>query len=170
MTTERADSAAKSEEFKGISSLHVSRLLELGLSKEREPIDGLVARLRSKDGSGWLRKAMESGRIGALTEWEAIANAAGAPISLLRSIKDRANALLRDPVDQDALHAGMSGYFIAIAAGLAQHGVLLTRQPRGKLEPILRKLSEAAPGPWAELFLRALDSLEATARGLEDGG
>lgn len=170
MTTERTDGGVTSEEFQGISSLRVSRLLELGLSREREPIDGLVARLRASEGADWLRKAIESGGIGSRADWESIASPAGAPTSLLRAIKDRANDLLRDPADQDAFHAGMAGYFIAIAAGLAQHGELLTRQPREKLEPILRKLSEVAPSPWAPLFRRALDSLKTKARGEKGSG
>ncbi len=155
----------KSEEFQGISSLHVSRLLELGFSREREPIDGLITRLRGPDGAVWLRDALLTGRLGPASDLEALATPAGASISVLRSIKDRANALLKDPKDSAALHAGMAGYFLAIAASLGQHGQMLTQQPREKIEPILRKLSNAASEPWASVFRRALESPKTKSQG-----
>ena len=158
MVSDPTDDTTKGEEFQGISNLHVSRFLELGFSKEREPIDGLVTRLRGPGGAVWLRDIFVGGQLGPVADLEAIASPAGASLAVLRSIKDRANALLKDPREPNALHAGMAGYFLAIAAGLGQHGEMLTQQPREKIEPILRKLSSVAPEPWASVFRRALES------------
>ncbi len=158
MTIESADEGARGGELEGISSLHVSRLLELGFSRERQPIDGLLARLRGPRGAAWLRATLQGGRLGPSADLDAITSPQGVSISLLRALKDRANVLLKDPAKRENLHAGMAGYFLAIAAAIAQHGELLTQQPCEKIAPILRKLSTVVPEPWGPIFRCALDS------------
>jgi hypothetical protein len=140
------------------SGAHLSRLLRLGFSSERDLVDDLVERLRGPGGAAWFSEALRSGRLGPAAEIEAIIAEGGVPRDALRALKDRGNALLGRPPDEESLHCGMAGYFLAIAAGLAHHGELLTRQPREKVDPILRKLAAAAPEPWAGVFRRGAEA------------
>jgi hypothetical protein len=140
------------EEFRGISKLHVSRLLSLGLSGKREPIDELVDRLRQPDGAPWLRAALARGPLSELGPLEELLAAGSAKLSQMEELKKRSNALLENPAERDAFLSGMACYFFSIAAALVHHRRLITSQTREKLDPVLKKLARAVPEPWAELL------------------
>jgi len=127
----------------------------MGLSRGYEPIDELLARLRSAQGPAWLEGELRGGRLAPPELFEKLRVGSEVPIEGLERLKERGNELLKAPSDRDALLAGMAGYFLAVAAALATRGTLITSQNPERLAPILRRLSEAAPEPWKGIFAAA---------------
>lgn len=140
-----------------------SLFLRLGMSAPRRPVDDLIDRLKKGDGASWLPVALENGPMRGM----------GSPVEMLVQgkataqqcgvIKDHSKVFVRKAVDTDARVAGIAGYFLAIAAGLKHHGLLITTRERAGLRDILLDLAEALPKPYSELVSQA--ALSAPAAG-----
>ncbi len=132
-----------------------SKLMRLGISRSRRPVDDLIDRLREPDAAEWLDTALRSGPI----------PDDGAPVALLVegtataedlvSLTERSKALLRTAGAGSQRLPGVAGYFLSIAAALRHHGVLITDRSRDELDPVLLDLAEAAPAPYGDMLSAA---------------
>lgn len=137
----------------------LTRLLRLGLATTEEPVEELAVRLLAPDGEAWLAAELVSGALPLPPGWPPTPVGAAVDLATLRSVKAAANALIASHPRREALLIGMFAYFASIAAGLAHHGDLLSRQEPERLLPPLRRLAGTAPGGWRALFQQALARL-----------
>ncbi|HVR74254.1 MAG TPA: hypothetical protein VMT52_07980 [Planctomycetota bacterium] len=147
-------------EFDGIEGGRLSRLLRLGLSGEREPVDELISRLDAPDGRAWLEAVVDRGPL-ALEPSRPLADllAEGkAPLEVMLLLKKRANALLGRLEPKEDFLCGIAGYFFTVAAALVHHGTMISSQDEERLEAVFRKLSHSVPEPWKSLLRRALEA------------
>jgi hypothetical protein len=128
-----------------------TRLLRLGLSEPRRPVDDLIDRLGAADGATWLEGALERvlGDLGSAREQLVEGRAT---IAQLASVKEHSQTLLRAGPDADSRLAGIAGYFLALAAALRHHGHALSSRGRDELDAVLLDLATAAPSPFSELL------------------
>ncbi len=132
-----------------------SKLMRLGFSRPRRPVDDLIDRLRQPDAAAWMDEALRSGPIAD----------DGAPVALLVEgtataedlavIKERSKTLLHTSGTGSQRLAGVAGYFLSIAAALRHHGVLITARSRDEVDPVLLDLAEAAPAPYGDMLSAA---------------
>lgn len=130
------------------------RLLALALTKRR-PVDRLIDRLSASDGHGWMRTVLmlpTFTRAGDLTS--GLVNGTWS-IDRLNQFKNECKQLTGASNDERSRLAGMLGYYLAVATGLASGGRNLSSQPQAELEAVLLDLAEAAPQPWSDLLARA---------------
>jgi hypothetical protein len=144
-----------------------SLFLRLGMSAPRRPVDDLIDRLRKPDGGRWLARALEDGPMRGMGSPTDLLVNGKATVQECMLIKDHSKVFVRKATESDAKMAGIAGYFLAIAAGLRHHGVLLTTRERAGLRDILLDLSEALAEPYRDLVSHA--ALSAPAAGSAAG-
>ena len=132
-----------------------SKLMRLGISRSRRPVDDLIDRLRQPDAAAWLDTALRSGPIPDDGAPAALLVEGAATTGDLEAIKERSKALLRTAGAGSQRLPGIAGYFLSIAAALRHHGVLITARSRDELDPVLLDLAEAAPAPYGEMLSAA---------------
>ncbi|MCI0365895.1 MAG: hypothetical protein L0Y44_00035 [Phycisphaerales bacterium] len=162
-----SESAGKTPWPQDMSMEKASLFLRLGMSAPRRPVDDLIDRLNQPDGKRWLPGALEDGPMrGMGTPLDLLVNGK-ATVQQCMLIKDHSKVFVRKAMDNEAKMAGIAGYFLAIAAGLRHHGVLLTARERAGLRDILLDLAEALAEPYRALVSQA--ALSAPAAGSAAG-
>jgi hypothetical protein len=129
-----------------------TQLLSIAIAEPRRPIDQLIDRLDDA-GMPWLLAALASGPLEGMGAPEAVLAAGRSSVEDLGIVKKRSKALLRTNGEQRL--AGIAGYFLALAAGLRDHGVLLTSRSVEELRPLLIDLASALDGPLQTLLVEA---------------
>lgn len=137
-----------SEEPLSVDSMEasaVTRLLRMGLSPPRRPVDALIARLRAKDGAMWVDRQVEVD----LPEEERrilgrVLSGQAHPDDLTR-LKELAKTRLSQVRTEPERVSALLAYFLAIAGALAQYGIVITSHAGPDLESALLDLAEAAP-------------------------
>lgn len=74
----------------------------------------------------------------------------------LNRLRKRAIILHESATDIHERNGCLAVYVLAVATGLAQHGVLLSHQPRHDLDIMFAELASAAPADIGEILDRAL--------------
>jgi len=136
-----------------LSEPQAKRLLMLALTKRR-PVDRLIDRISASDGHGWMRTILSLPaftRAGDLTQGLV---QGGWTADRLGQFKNECKQMTGANQDERSRLAGMLGYYLAVAAGLAHSGRNLSSQPQAELEAVLLDLAEAAPLPWSDLLAR----------------
>jgi hypothetical protein len=132
-----------------------SKLLRLGMSRPRRPVDDLIDRLGASDGARWLDSVLEAAPLadlGVPASWFAT----GAPtLDELNAVKERSKDIVRSGPDKETRLAGIAGYFLSIAVALRIHGELITGRRRDEVDAVLLDLAEAAPSPFNDLLSAA---------------
>jgi len=138
-----------------LDSAAITRLLEMGISQPRKPVDSLIDRLRSRDAKAWLDGVLTSGDLGV----DAARELAGEGVALeaLSRIKTRGKSLLAHAETETERLTGLVGYFFATASAVRNHGVVIASRPREELVAVLLDLAEAAPEPWDAMFAEAAE-------------
>lgn len=139
----------------GVTELQATRLLSLGLSNDRRPIDDLIDRLDEPDGARWLERV--------LTARSADVNAALTPalsspqtnLALLKAVKERGKTLVKETASGESRLEGLAIYFLALAAALVHHQRLISRQRMAEVRDVMLDLAAVAPTPWSDLLTRA---------------
>ena len=75
------------------------------------------------------------------------------------TLKQTCSTLAQDGADSDARLAAMTGYFFAIAAGLAHFDTNISSRKPEQLVPMLQDLAAVTPEDWSGLFVRATAAL-----------
>jgi len=135
----------------------VTRLLELGLAEPRRPVDALIDRLGAADGMAWFTRFLASGPLAETGDAESAILDGAAQLDQLGAIKERSKELLADAIAEDDRLAGLAGYFLTIAAGLAHHGANLSSRSLADLRPVLLDLASVCPEAWSRLLTRAIE-------------
>jgi hypothetical protein len=138
-----------------MSSDRLSRLLRLGLLDSKRAVDELVAFL-SPDGGGRFEDILRFGPLGTCGADADEICARGIGADRLQSLYQESKRALGLAPHREARVAALSAYFVAVAAGIAQHRALFTSRSRDELDPLLLELVSAFPPPWSELLSRAL--------------
>lgn len=134
----------------------VTRLLELGLAQPRRPVDALIDRLGATDGPAWFDRFLSTGPLAQTGDPVGALIDGAIQLDQLEAIKGASKALLAGAIAEDDRLAGLAGYFLTIAAGLAHHGSNLSSRSLGDLHPVLMDLASVCPEPWAQLLASAI--------------
>ena len=145
----------RDSEFADLTELDASRLLQLGLSGPRRPVDGLVERLSQLDGHRWLESALSRGPACTFEDPESALIHGGATLDQLKEMKEDCKSLMKQSRDQETRLIALAGYFLAIAAAMAHYENCICSREREELDPILLDLASVAPGDWSNLLSRA---------------
>lgn len=133
------------------------RLLKLGLTEPRRPIDDLIERLSRADGATWFQALCQRPPLSSLNALGSAGEGmiqGRASVAQLTELKEAGKQLLREPGPEARL-TGMAAYFLAVGAALANHGALICSRPRAELDPVLLDLATVLPGPWSDMLCRA---------------
>lgn len=144
-------------DFSNLGASDASRLLELGLSGPKRPIDGLIDRLCQPDASQWLEKNLSSGPAGAFGDPVVYLAEGKATLDQLIAIKQTSKSLLgAGPKDETNL-AAQTSYFFAVAAALVHHQTVICSRSRDEVTAVLLDLAAVAGEPWTTLLSDASD-------------
>jgi hypothetical protein len=132
-----------------------SRLLKMAVSGPRRPIDDLIARLERSDGEAWLRAAFRSSPFVDERIDQGTLTGGGATVEQLVRLKERSKKLVTPGADEDTRLRGLLGYFVSIAAAVAQHGQFISAKSPDDVRAALTDLAGVIPGPVAEILARA---------------
>jgi len=140
-----------------LDSATVSRLLGMGMSEPRRPVDDLIERLGRRDGARWFRALLAAGPLGSGgADPERLLVEGKASLEIMRSLKESAKALFRERRDDPEARLGsIAAYFLCVAAALVHHGTLICGRDRREVEEVLIDLGVAVPGGWGALLARA---------------
>jgi hypothetical protein len=133
---------------------HASRLLRMGLSGPRRPVDDLIDRLRRPDGSPWLTSALAAALAPGESPRELLIDGGGS-LERLRAIKERGKAMLQSFTTPQERLSGLACYFMSIAAALRHHRTPIGGRDDDELRSALLDLAESAPPPWDDLVAQA---------------
>lgn len=142
-------------DFGSLSQLDASRLLELGLTGPRRPVDALIDRLAALDGGRWLESTLDTVFVASLREAPQSLIDGDVTVEQLRDIKNKSKSLMKKGNDRDTRLGALVGYFFSIASALAHHHALICSRSREELDPILLDLAAVAPPSWSGLLGRA---------------
>jgi hypothetical protein len=145
----------RDSEFANLTELDASRLLQLGLSGPRRPVDALIDRLSQLDGHRWLESALTVGPASVFEDPENALIHGRATLDQLKQMKDGGKSLMKQSRDRETRLIAIAGYFVAIAAAMAHYGNRICSREREELNPILLDLAAVAPNKWSELLSRA---------------
>ena len=131
----------------------VTRMLDAGAERGR-PVDALIARLES---GASLEEWLLEGPARSLGDPKAMLLEGGASTERLGEVKDAAKAFAKERPEDPS---GLATYFVALAAGLAHHGVSLSAVERERLDEVFLDLADAAremrDGAWSGLLEAAV--------------
>ncbi len=148
-------------DFSGFSNLgasDASRLLELGLSGPKRPIDGLIDRLCQPDAPLWLEKNLTSGPAGAFGDPVVYLVEGKATLDQLVAVKQTSKSLLGAGREDEPRLTALTSYFFAIAAALVHYRTIICSRSRNEVDAILLDLAAVAAEPWATLLSDAADT------------
>lgn len=137
-----------------ISDQHLSRLLPIGLSKNRRPIDELLEYLEEFDRNDGTLTVLWDGAVGLDGLEKELTNVIP-DLNRLKDLKAKAKTIIKSPSDRLSLLGSMLAYFLIIASSLVHHGQPLSSQSLKKLTEAFRELSLVTPDPWKGLLERA---------------
>jgi hypothetical protein len=160
----RKDQPAESRDeqsiaFTDLNIGQVSRLLEMGIRGGRRPVDKLVERLAMPDGGRWWTGVLAGVHMTPLGD-----RGVGVGLDAMRAMKDTCKVAALTGTDPETRHAATAGYYGAIAAALAHHGVLITSQPAIEVDSALSDIAGVVPEPWSDVFGRGVLALERLTR------
>ena len=150
--------ASDFSDFSNLGASDASRLLELGLSGPKRPIDGLIDRLCQPDGSLWLEKNLSSGPAGAFGDPVLYLVEGKATLDQLIAIKQTSKSLLGAGREDEANLAALTSYFFAVAAALLHHHTVICSRSRSVVNPVLLDLAAVAGEPWGTFLSDASDN------------
>ncbi len=150
--------ASDFSDFSNLGASDASRLLELGLSGPKRPIDGLIDRLCQPDASLWLEKNLSSGPAGAFGDPVLYLVEGKATLDQLIAIKQTSKSLLGAGPEDEANLAALTSYFFAVAAALVHHQTVICSRSRDEVNAALLDLAAVAAEPWATLLSHASDN------------
>jgi hypothetical protein len=143
--------------FEDIPGERLTRMLNLGITEKRRPIDELLDRLDEDDGPDWFENFIKAGPIaseGPATEL--LANGT-ASLDQMKSINKAGRALLKSASHREDRMAALIAYFMSIAAAVVHHETLITSRERKELDPLFFDLSASVPDPWAAFLASAVE-------------
>lgn len=123
----------------------VTRLMRLGVGKAGRPVDELIACLESQTGNSWLAVAVTRPPLNRLVAPDLSGLRICASEELER-IKSDGKRMAADHQSQDERLRGLLAYFLALAAGKAQHQAWLSGQPPEQIVSVLGDLATVLPG------------------------
>lgn len=140
----------------------VTRLLRMGLSPARRPIDALIDRLRARDGESWLdlQLGVEMPQTERMIASRILARQA--QLDDLLRMKDLSKLRLAQVHTEPERVSALLGYFLAVAGGLAQYGLVITSRAGEELEIAMLDLAEAAPRALQDVAAEAAMRASAT--------
>lgn len=133
----------------------VTRLLRMGLSPPRRPVDALIDRLRARDGAQWLDRQVQVDMPEEERRLAARILLRQAQIDDPRRLKELAKQRLAGVRTEPERVSALLAYFVAIAGALAQFGVVITSHAGTDLESALLDLAEASPRALQEVVAEA---------------
>ena len=145
-------------DFSNLGASDASRLLELGLSGPKRPIDRLIDRLCQPDASLWLEKNLSSGPAGAFGDPVLYLVEGKATLDQLIAVKQTSKSLLGAGREDEATLAALTSYFFAVAAALVHHQTVICSRSREEANATLLDLAAVAAEPWATLLSDASDT------------
>lgn len=137
-------------------SARVSRLLRLGLSEKRTPVDELVDFLRGS-GSEAFDALVREGPLA--SDAEALCAPGGArapPADRYRELYDDAKRALAAASSREDRLSSLLAWFLVVACGRVHRGLALSSRRREDLDPLLLEIALLAPSPWDDLLTRAV--------------
>jgi hypothetical protein len=151
MSTASMHAFGPSDDYDGPRSY---RLLKLGLTQPRRPIDELIERLSRDDGATWFLGLCQRQPLNLFGLANEALPGGRASVAQLTELKETGKRMLRES-GTDSRLIGMATYFLAVAAALANHGALICSRTREELDPVLLDLATVLPGQWSEMLGRA---------------
>lgn len=145
-------------DFSNLGASDASRLLELGLSGPKRPIDGLIDRLCRPDASLWLEENLSSGPAGAFGDPVLYLVEGKATLDQLIAIKQTSKSLLGAGRKDEANLAALTSYFFAVGAALLHHQTVICSRSRDEVTEALLDLAAVAAEPWATFLSDASDA------------
>ncbi|MGD9692420.1 MAG: hypothetical protein AB7G17_13365 [Phycisphaerales bacterium] len=148
-----------------VSAAQATGLLKIGMGRPVRPIDGVIGRLRQRDGASWVDRRVEEALRGALTEGLA------APLDLLsgrlreedlETVKRWCKkTVARRPEESEESRGALLVYFLVLAVGAAHLEKRLTQRAGSEVGETLVDLSDALPAAWADVARRGAERLGA---------
>lgn len=150
------------------TSDRTTQMLGLGITGPRRPVDDLADRFEKPDGAAWMEGAIR--RLGTTFDFSmTLQHLTADPAPDLEGLRRVKDACARGgPADPSRRLEFLLGYFLAITAGLARHGVVLTSRPGAEVRAALETLTASAPAEWTGLFARATRLAEDAPGGSKD--
>lgn len=145
----------KYADFSDLTTSDASRMLELGLSSPRRPVDDLIDRLSLPGAGDWLAQTLAQGPAGAFGDPASYLAEGKATLDQLLAVKQSSKSLLNTVDDPATRLAALAGYFFAIAAALVQHKSNISSRSLSELEPVLLDLASVTAEPWTSLLAGA---------------
>jgi len=146
-----------------VSAAQATGLLKIGMGRPLRPVDGVISRLRQRDGAAWVDRRVEEALRGALSEGLA------APLDLLsgRLQEEQLEAVkrwckktvARRPEESEESLGALLVYFLVLGSAAAHSGKRLTQRAGGEVGDTLVDLADALPPTWAELARRGAERL-----------
>jgi len=134
--------------YEGDPRERAAKLLRLGITGGKRPIDRVIARLAGPAGRAWLDDVLSHPAL----EFAGITPdqlaSAGADLRALRSLKDRAKQTAAEAREEQPRDVAVLLYFLAVAAAMAS-------RPADDLVDVLVDLAEPLPDPWKAMLLEA---------------
>jgi hypothetical protein len=135
----------------------VTRMLQVGFGHRVRPIDDVVQRLLAADGEAWFAAAMAKPPL--LGPGVPMSRAAQSDVTIeeLEGIKSRCkDAISVAASDRSTKDAGVMGYFLVVASGLAFHDRVLASRDRAEIDEALAAISDHLPKPWSAIVATAI--------------
>jgi hypothetical protein len=130
----------------------ISRLLQLGITGPRRPVDALVERLSAADGAAYFKQMLARAPIKNLGDPEvALVHGRCDEVALDR-LKEASKRLLQDAINDTDRLAGLAGYFFSVAAALVHQDRNITSRSTQELHEVLLELASVSPGAWARFL------------------
>lgn len=130
----------------------ISRLLQLGITGPRRPVDALVERLSAADGAAYFKQMLARAPIKNLGDPEvALVHGRCDEVALDR-LKEASKRLLQDAINDTDRLAGLAGYFFSVAAALVHQDRNITSRSTQELHEVLLELASVSPGTWARFL------------------
>ncbi len=139
-------------EFSELGAGDASRLLALGLSGPKRPVDGLIDRLCRPDAPQWLDEKLTSGPAGAFGDPVVYMVEGEATLDQLIAVKQTSKSLLGAGKEEEPKLTALASYFFAIAAALVHHRTVICSRSRHEVDAALLDLAAVAAEPWATLL------------------
>lgn len=141
-----------SEPLDVVTATDATRLLRMALSGTRK-LDVAIEHIVQPEGQAWLTSVLA----------RLAPQAAGLPLNEvgledLRAMKETGKAAFVSAIEDEETATGALLYFLAIGAALAQHGALITSQPRDEVDDALSDLAGAMSGPWARMLWKGIEA------------